>query len=669
MRLAWPLFLGWTGLLLAAPLAVGESLPGVEAVRQAKIKEAALRSVRESIGQLEQRQMSPDQLAATMLEDPATYQLEQTSETLLRELERHRLRDAVRDQLEVFARSRSDVPLGWVAEMMREEARQIDVTIDSLLAEGFANRYAEGRNLAIRVQSTDIDEAIRPDPADLERLAGPSTSFVDFSAGEVSQIPRAQGRQLVTRYTDQLIADRDLFEENKAKIQERVEGWLGEGLAELWRQLRFVKQHDGGGSVERSALAASIMAEVARLEGHYEVFPSVSKFAGERATQLESQLFDSYLASRLDRLKDCPGLPASTVLDGLRAGASPLPSSLDAHVQQRAEQLRPELEGRLLEPWVARAGDPALKSELRRRLLLALGSDRTDFDSALVDCVRIALEPYRRKLAVRELTRVWPEVADSTYELNDDVLTALHARTSKPGAADTSILTGRPLRLEEARELFEKKRLALIREGWATIRSQVALAVEAERKQLFQDSIRKDQDRSESRRQFWQDRYEQATLGAWRVRREQLRTDDVVLLPNKYDRILDLTKQTIADTITLAFQEPKRVARPKSGGGPKEEGEGEGTGEGPGGGEGKDEGDGDGDLQGGPGGGGGGDCPELEAEARDLRSRNVELESETSALRSQNSAPESRGRGSWLVHLLTFCLGAGLATWYRARRS
>lgn len=659
--------LWWTGLLVGVTLAVGES--GAEAVRLAKIKEAAFRSVQESIDQLEQHQMNPDQLAAMMLEEPATYQYERPSEALLRELERQRLRDAVRDQLEVFAGSRTDLRPGWVGKMMNDEEQRINLTVDVLLTKSFGSRYSEARNLAVKVQSVDLDAAVWPEPSEIEGLAGPSTNFVDLSATEIARIPKEHGQNLIKYYTDQVIADRQLFEENKTKIEGRVTDSIAEGLEELWRQLKFVDQNDGGGAVERLTLQAAIVAEVGRLRGHYAMFPSVLAFAGERAQSLESKLFYRYLGKRLDRQENCPGLPASTILEGLPASANRAPSSFEIHVQQRAKQLQPDLEKRLLDPWVSRVDDPELESELRRRLKTAMTSGRTVFNSALEDCVRIALEPYRQNLAVRELAQVWPEVADLTYELNDDVLRSLYEHDSQPQHVDENVLTVRPLHLEESRKIFEKKRRSLIEEGWTVIRNQVTLVLDTERRRRFQKSIRDETNRSEERRQYWQDEYEREVLGAWKVRRRRLTTEKRMLLPDKYNRILKLTRETIIEVITPIFLEPTPSDKDKEGGGgPKDEGPGSGTGEGPGGGGGPLVGDG-----GGGRGGGGGGCPDLEKEAQELRSHVATLESLLSDLRTGTESQRSETGNaparswSWILHLVTLGIGAGLASWYWKR--
>jgi uncharacterized membrane protein YgcG len=657
----------WTASALAsASLFAGEPDRGAELVRQAKIKEAALRSVQESTSQLEQRQSDPDQLAAVLLDDPATYRQEKPSKASLLELEHRRLREAVRDQLEVFAGARTDLPPGWVGQVMSDEVRRIGGTIDTLLAKSFEQRYAQARALAVKVQRSALDEEVRPERSEIERLAGASTDLVDRSFEEIARIPHERGRDLVERYAAQVAADRILFEENEAEVTRRILDAMAQGLEELWRQLRFVRQHDGGGAVERSELEAFITGELTQLEGRYGIFPSALTFSVERARRLESQLFERYLGERLDLGTGCPGLPPSVVLEGLPSSPDRLPSQLDAHIGQRVDQLRSEFQRRLLESWSLRVGEP-LRPAFQRRLAAAIIADDAVFNSPLKDCVRTVLEPYRLQLAERELVQVWSKVADLTYELGDHTLRVLFEQSPSPDELELEALPVRPMHLEESQRIFEEKRRSLMTEGKEVVHTQVALVLQSDRKRRFQDDIRAESDRSEERRRFWQDEYERQVLDAWKSRRQGLTAEGRMLRADKYGRLLDLTRENIDEGITPVFQEPERPAvdtENTGGGGPQKEGEGSGRGKGPGG------GGGDGGSAGGGDGGGGGTCAAVGVEADALRSQVSALQSqvlalkvEAETLRSQVSALRSQVVWLWLLVLLAFICG-GLAGWY-----
>jgi hypothetical protein len=184
---------------------------------------------------------------------------------------------------------------------MADETKRVAATINTLLDSDFDKTYAQARDLAVREQRTKLNDVLYLDPAEIEKLVGSEPLFLTKRLEEVLRTVQL-GHPLVEMYVTRVVSGRALFDETKVEIGERIAAATNEGLAQLWRQLQRVRQHEGSGAIELSMLKATILRDVEQIAKQasvksYGVFPSVYSAIDKRAETWEDKLFTGMSAS------------------------------------------------------------------------------------------------------------------------------------------------------------------------------------------------------------------------------------------------------------------------------------------------------------------------------------------------------------------------------------
>lgn len=554
---------GLLGLIVFAT--AGLAQPSLEGqLRDHKLDDAALRAVEASLDFLKERLATPEQLAEVMLKNPADYQRLNQNKGRLHDEEHTALQKGVRQQLTRFAERRTDLSPGWVDQHMARQDKRIARTIETLLDSDFDKTYTLAREQAVKTQRTELTTVLYPEAVEIEQLAGPKPA--EFLAKRLEEVRRMvqRGHPLVEAYVTRVIADRALFEENRGDLGDRITAGTNDGLAQLWRQLREVEQHNGGGAIELSGLKTTILAAVEQVAKQavvksYGVFPAVHAAIDKRAKALEIALFTQFVREQLPPRGDCPALPKERVLRGIPPSFDAVPAEWTAHVQALDSALRSETERFISERYAAGLQDSSLTEQFRDKLSRVLTQEddlRAAFEAGFRACLERPLREHRAKLAAHELAIRQPSVADLSYEFREPMLTHLYSG-EEPPASEFPGMTA--LRMEETQQAFKDSKRKLVDEGKAAVRRQQALVTEQKRQRHYVDQIAKEQDRSKARRAYWQKAYEEEVRQEWRkVRAEVLLKgeDRRVLHPQKYDRVFPLTSETIAKIITIEWKKP-----------------------------------------------------------------------------------------------------------------
>jgi hypothetical protein len=544
-----------------------------ERVRAAKMRDAALRSIDAAIALLEEESPTPRTQALEMLDHADRHRMRTDSQQLLRTRERERLQRGFREQLAAFARERAgELPPGWVDDVMTQEASRVETTIDRLLASKFDERYEEARRRAVRVQRGQLDDVLYPDAADIEALAGTPDSFVAMRAEAIDRVvTTGNGQALVDEYVAAISSESVLFEENEAVLEKRVGGAIKDALVLLWRQLRLASRAEPEDARERSVIATQILDDLTRLAAEaervngtsYGVFPSAEIFAVDRAEQLETRSFLTFLKAQLDSAVGCPALPQARVLEHVSSSYTQVPPLLAAHEEQlQAALLAPTRQG-IVEDYAASVPDATARVALRRRLEEQRDTDpavQQVFGIAFTRCLRTPLTQRRVELAQEELAAQEPGIADFSFELADGGLRWLEIH--RLDAPDGPFPPADGLRMEEARATYRAHREQLAAEAKDVLWRQKALTRDPERKASFVEQITADGDRSEERKAYWQEAYENSVLAAWGgVRTEELLKGDEGLPrhPHKYDRVFGPVSDIIEEIITLEYGKTTQI--------------------------------------------------------------------------------------------------------------
>src|SRR5437660_10345981 len=112
-------------------------------------------------------------MAAVILADPAGHARRDASEKKLRQLEQRSLEAAERNQLVLFASTRPDLPNGWADQVMIKQRDRLERTIEDILNQGFQERFARARDLAVEAQRAKLTLQLVPEAKDVEQLVGP----------------------------------------------------------------------------------------------------------------------------------------------------------------------------------------------------------------------------------------------------------------------------------------------------------------------------------------------------------------------------------------------------------------------------------------------------------------------------------------------------------------
>lgn len=589
--------------VVAAELGVRAQTSGAARLRQEKIRDAAVRSVEESLGSLGRVASPTVRLASIMLEGGARHRVPTESRQLLLASETDGLRAAVRTQLERFARGQTELPANWVDTVLASERSRIDASIAAVLQAGFEARFVEARQRAVETQNATLSRVLAPSQADVEYVGG--EAIASLTQDSLDVLVAQRGGPVVQRYVAQALKGRTVFEENRASVGQEAGGLLRRGLQDLWSQTQYVARHDGAGAIDASAIQAIILDGVGRIAGG-QIFPSVRRAIPERAAALERTLFLAYAGQRLMTQNSECVLVQPQAASLLPSSYRNAPAGANAHVQAIVEQLLPHVRSDLLSGYLDQVKDPTARPPLSRRLVPLLVSAELDLASLLTTCVRNAVRRHRIALADQELTDVLPEIATMRFEVSNDGLRILHeGRRQDPDAVGPPLL--RPLRLEETAALRRDRAGQILSEAKQVIDTQMALVHDGARKARFRQLIAADTVTPE---ETFRARYAAEVLDAW------LQADDRVLIqrdsrtlhPDKYQRLADLAAASIEEVISFEFRQRQAVAASMSPTAPADGSEsGGGRGNGPGSGSGS--GDGGGGGAGSGGGGGGGPCP------------------------------------------------------------
>lgn len=565
-RMGAALAVAFAALVHAVPIAARDI---GEAIREAKVREAALRSVEAALAVLAQDAADASQLAERMLAAPASYADREAARRRIAAEERDALQREFRAQLETFAAARAgELPPTWVEDVVREEAERVTASIDQLIENGFEDRFVRGRAAALEQQRAAIAPRLWVPSATVMELARAGTSDALLLGDKVRETVAAESaRRLVGDAARDIRAGTALFGEIDADLEAEIANGLAAALGEFWRQENALNRLNAEGAARAADIATILEAELATLARAsglpYGVFSEVEAEIAPRATSLEHRKFQERIAAALAPERACPALPEATVQAAAEAPRERLPATLDEHISALRDRLGPPTRAALLAEHAAgitTAERAAFVSHLDQ--LLTDDRDlRTGFEAGLDACLTPPLEAVRAAAAEQELAALKPAIADYSYELTDDDLIAITLRES-----DVSVFPNvDAARLAETRALHAARVTALLEEATTALRAQELLTRAEERRLRFVRSVESDPNRTADRKQVYQQEYEGEVLEAWlRQRQRVLLRDERGALrhPEKYGRIFPTTSEMISEIITLEFERPLPTATP-----------------------------------------------------------------------------------------------------------
>lgn len=557
------------------------------ALRQQKIRNAAMRSIEESLSYLKTQTSSANKLAAIILDNKRMHERRTDSERLTREYEQENLKRIVRSQLEVFARDQRELPGNWADNVMTAERTKIDSMIQSLLSSEFGKRFNDARKIAVDSQTTTLSRVLNPSPAEIESLAG--SDLANRVQDSLPELVNQRGAPLLRKYVDLATKGQEVLEENRANLEKDASSAIIRGLEDLWRQMKYVEQHDGAGTIEASEIQRAMLEGLKRLAGSNGVFPSVREAASRRSQELEGELFRNYIDEHIMQKEGRCQIADEKLKQNLPLDYRRLPSTLSAHLDALINTLRPEIQSALRNTYVNRLRDPSQRQQLSRKLAAQFSVTR--FDERLSRCIQSTVRSHREHLAEREIADVLPSIANFSFELDDDDVSMLLQGRSQ--GLRMGRPPSRPIVLQETEQLVKDSRQALADEGKRVIDRQIALADDQERKSRYRNRIQLDDEKTPQ--EVWQNRYASEVLADWHreSNRSLFQQNGRVLHPDKYGHLLGPTLRRISEVITFEFHQRKPTEVPKtnvsaaggggsgSGGGV---GNGVGSGSGPGGG-------------------------------------------------------------------------------------
>lgn len=540
-------------------------------VREAKLREAALRSVTAALAVLQEDLAPAAALAERMLADPAAFAEADAARARLAGAERDELRAAFRDQLESFARGRADaLPRDWVDTVLRDESVRVEATIDDIVGDGFPARFAEGRAAAVATQRERVRPLLYPPAAQLLALAGDPATFAAAPHGHAAAVAGGDAAQAQAKQAAAAVrASTPLFAELDAGLDSAAAAAVAAGLDDLWRQLGVVERPAPSAAVRAADIAAALRADldaVARASDlPYGVFPEVASRLDSRSEALERERLADYIGAQLSPKNGCSALPPDDVAVAAGADAAAVPPTFAAHADALRTQLEPATRERIV------AGHAAAVAEGGRAAFAAHVGKLLDDDEelqrrwsgAFAACLEPPLRDRRRQLAAAELRAAQPEVADLSFAIPDDDIATLAVADEEFDAGLFPPAAG--LRLEETQELFRERAGALQREARAAVRLQELLTRAPERRSRFVREVEADRDRTAERRRHYQRAYEKEVLEVWNERRGRILLRDAsgaTLHPGKYARIFPTTSGIIDEIITTEFERPAPTATP-----------------------------------------------------------------------------------------------------------
>lgn len=534
-------------------------------VREAKVREAALRSVAGSLAVLEEDLPPPAALAEAMLADPAAFADPDAARARLAGRERETLRAAFREQLEVFARGRDEqLPPAWVDEVLHEEGTRIDATIDAVVGETFVERFRDGRAAAVATQRDRITPRLYPPAAELLKLAGDPAAFAAAPNGRAAELAQTDAARALAAAAAARVRDETrLFAEIDATLDRAAGEAVGAGLDELWRQLGSVERLAPAGAVREADIASALRADLDTMarasQLPYGVFPEVEARVDARAAELERRQLAAYVGARLSPKNGCPALPAQTVIESAGSDLGTVPVSFGEHAAALRDRLGLQVKQEIVAGHAAAVAE-ADRAAFATRIVRLVDEDETlrrRWAGGLAACLEPPLREHRERLAAAELKNRLPAIADLSFEIGDDDLASLAVSEDEvdpalfPPAGD--------LRLDETKALFAVRAEALQREVRAAVRLQELLTRAPDRRQRYVREVEADDNRTSERKQHYQKKYETEVLEAWKDRGKRilLRSESgETIHPGKYARIFPTTTEIIDEIITIEFERP-----------------------------------------------------------------------------------------------------------------
>ncbi len=534
-------------------------------VREAKVREAALRSVSGSLAVLKEELETPEQLTKRMLAESGKFVEPESARTQLAEAERSELRNAFRRQLEVFARGRDEaLPASWVEDVVRDEAPRIDAAIDDIVGNSFADRFAAARQAAVERQRKSVRERLLPASDALLSLAGDPAVFAAAPNGRAEEIAASdEARRLAERSVAEIRKSAPLFQEIDGTLDGAARSAIAEALVELWRQLGTVERIAPIAAIRKDDIAAALRADLQTVatasQLPYGVFPEVAARVEARAAEIERTRLAERIGQQLAPADGCLALSAKEVVAAAGDTPTAMPESFATHAAALGETLRAPTAKRIVAQHAAAVAE-AERAAFTARLTELLATDESvqrRFSAAFAACLEPPLRQHREQLAIEAVTQAVPSVADLSFEIADDDLASLAASDEE---TDPSLFPKpEALHLEESDALFLRHIAALQREARAALRLQELLTRAPERRRRFVREVEADNARSAERKREYQKAYEAEVLSAWNERRNRvlLRSDDGrTLHPNKYARIFPTTAEIIDEIITIEFERP-----------------------------------------------------------------------------------------------------------------
>lgn len=539
------------------------------AIREAKVREAALRSVEAALAVLAQDAADATQLAERMLAAPASYADREAARRRIAAEERDAIQREFRAQLELFAAARADeLPPTWVDDVVREEAARVTASIDRLIEEGFEDRFVRGRAAAVEQQRAAIAPHLWIPGATVADLARAATSAALLLGDKVRETVAAEAaRTLVGEVARDLRSDNELFDEIDVDLEAEIANGLAAALGEFWRQETALHRLDAAGAARAVDIATVLeteLATLARASGlPYGVFSAIEAEIAPRATRLERRKLQERIAAALAPEHACPALPEATVQSAADAPRERLPATLSEHIDALKGRLGPPTRKAVLAAHAA-AVPTAERTAFVAHLDQLLSDDpelRSGYEAGLDACLTPPLEAFRAAAAEQELAALQPAIADYSYELADDDLIALTLRDD-----DVSVFPNvDAAHLAETRALHAARVVALLEEATTALRAQELLTRAEERRLRFVRTVESDPNRTADRKQVYQQEYEGEVLEAWLRQRHRVLLRDqrgALLHPEKYGRIFPTTSEMISEIITLEFERPLPTATP-----------------------------------------------------------------------------------------------------------
>lgn len=498
-----------------------------------------------------------------MTSHPAKYVRKTDSAQLLREVVTTQFKAYLEQELQRLAASTTDegvvLEAQWPQRIMQEYQQEITATVAANLQRNFDPVFVQARAAAVQLQWQSVTSPLYPSPQQVERLA---------------EQPAA-AKQVQAEMAKHVQAQRLLFEENEARIQQAVQQILQDAQGQFAAQRTVLSNSTGGEKITASEIAQQLATELdqhisrlPRSEGRqiYPVFPSVQALIPERAQVLMQQKFATYLEQAL------PAALTETGIEQAARSSQPVPRQSAAHLESLVERFVGATWESVMGAYVERLSEPAAREAFRqtlttmRREALQAPGLRAKVRARLEAPLRTA----RERLAEEELHAELPDVASGRWEVPETMLQKYRLDQTIPLAEFPRAKATGEL-MAETEKLLAARGTALLQEGRTALAEQRKLV--DERRDWVLEEMKK---RPGRRKEEWLKEYIDAVQTEWQVKRiarvwpdENLRRQRFL---DKYKALFEsVTKTWIPDIVTQAYVEAPPKEPPPIAEGPRPE--------------------------------------------------------------------------------------------------